>query len=72
MSSTLPVALFKTPWVAFGITAPRFIWLAAFLIFAGTLACLIRLWWLVRHEERVYDRIRAQLTTLPSTYGAPP
>ena len=71
MSSTLPVALFKTPWVAFGITAPRFIWLAAFLIFAGTLACLIRLWWLVRHEERVYDRIRAQLTTLPATYGVP-
>jgi len=71
LSSTLPVALFKTPWVAFGITAPRFIWLAAFLIFAGTLACLIRLWWLVRHEERVYDRIRAQLTTLPATYGVP-
>lgn len=55
--------------MAFGITAPRFIWLAAFLIFAGTLACLIRLWWLVRREERVYHRLRTQLTDLRSTDG---
>ena len=71
LSSSLPVALFKTPWVAFGITAPRFIWLAAFLIFASTLACLIRLWWLVRQEARVYDRIRAELTNLPAASGVP-
>jgi len=71
LSSTLAIALFKTPWVAFGITAPRFIWLAALLIFAGTLACLIRLWWLVRREEHLYHRIRTQLTNLQSTDGVP-
>jgi hypothetical protein len=71
LSSTLTLALLKTPWVAFGITAPRFIWLAALLIFAGTLACLIRLWWLVRREERLYRRIRTQLSNLQSTDGVP-
>ncbi len=71
MSSPLTLALLKTPWMAFGITAPRFIWLAALLIFAGTLACLIRLWWLVRREERLYHRIRTQLTSLQSTDGVP-
>src|SRR6266446_6781945 len=58
--------------MAFGITAPRFIWLAALLIFAGTLSCLIRLWWLVRREERLYHRIRTQLSNLQSTAGVPP
>ena len=71
MSSPLTLALLKTPWMAFGITAPRFIWLAALLIFAGTLACLIRLWWLVRQEARVYDRIRGELTNLPAASGVP-
>jgi hypothetical protein len=71
LSSPLTLALLKTPWMAFGITAPRFIWLAALLIFAGTLACLIRLWWLVRREERLYHRIRTQLTNLQSTDGVP-
>jgi hypothetical protein len=71
VSSTLTLALLKTPWMAFGITAPRFIWLAALVIFAGTLACLMRLWWLVRREERLYQRIRTQLTNLQSTPGVP-
>jgi hypothetical protein len=25
----------------------------------------------VRHEERVYDRLRAQFANLPATYGVP-
>jgi hypothetical protein len=56
----------------FGITAPRFIWLAAFLIFAGTLACLFQLWWVVRREERVYHGIQRQLAALRSADSTAP
>ena len=66
----LTTALLKAPWVIGGITAPRFIWLAAFLIFAGTMACLFRLWSVVRREERVYHDLRRQLADLQPTDGA--
>src|SRR5919201_4270676 len=72
LSSMSTVTFLKIPWVAFGITAPGFIWLAAILLCAGTLTCLHRLWWLVRREEHVYHQIRNQLTHLQSTYGASP
>jgi len=64
------VTFLKIPWTALGITAPGFIWVAAILIFAGTLMCLHRLWELVRREEQLYHRIRSQLANLRSTYGA--
>jgi len=63
------VTFLKIPWTAFGITAPGFIWMAALLIFGGTLLCLQRLAWLVRREERLYNRISGQLTNLRSTHG---
>lgn len=70
MDSISTVTFLKIPWTALGITAPGFIWVAALLIFAGTLMCLHRLWELVRHEEQLYHRIRSQLANLRSTYGA--
>src|SRR5919197_822830 len=72
LSSISTVAFLKVPWVIFGIAAPGFIWLAALLLFAGTLTCLQRLWWLVRREEHLYHHIRSQLTHLQSTYIASP
>ncbi|MGE3537577.1 MAG: hypothetical protein AB7N91_09075 [Candidatus Tectimicrobiota bacterium] len=71
MSAPLTLTLLKTPWVLFGVAAPRFIWCAALLIFVGTLACLLRLWWLVRREERTYQRLRTRLSSLQPGDGRP-
>lgn len=67
MSHTAVVLLLKVPATAFGVTAPLFIWGAAALILAGTLACLIRLWWLVRSEGGVYHSVQTHLAVLRTT-----
>ncbi|MBM3224245.1 MAG: hypothetical protein FJZ47_10630, partial [Candidatus Tectomicrobia bacterium] len=71
MSPTWTIALLKTPWTIGDITAPGFIWCAALLIVAATLACLSSLWWLVRREERIQQRLTKHLTALHNSDGVP-
>lgn len=72
MAAPLFIALLKTPGTALGITAPLFIWFAAWFILVGTLACLVRLWWLVRREASLLHNIRTQLITIRATSGNSP
>lgn len=67
MSHTAVVFFLKVPATAFGVTAPLFIWSAALFILAGTLACLMRLWWVVRSEGGVYHGVQTQLAVLHTT-----
>lgn len=48
----------------FGVAAPRFIWVAALVLFLGTLGTLLAFWWVVRREERTYRHLTTQLRAL--------
>ncbi len=53
--------LLKLDWTFLGLKAPRFAWVGGAVLLAFTLYQLGRLWYLVRRERRIHERIRKRL-----------
>ncbi len=51
------------------VQAPAFIWFVADILLVGTLALLARLWWLVRRERCLYQKLSRDLRALRSEYN---
>ena len=66
------IDLLKLKWSIYGLDVPRFAWIAAGGLLAGTLLLLVRLSWLVLRESRIHLKATKRLEVLGAEYGASP
>src|SRR3989442_11039504 len=66
------IDLLKLKWSISGLDAPRFAWIAAGGLFAGTLLFLVSLWWLVRRESRIHLKATKRLEALRAEHPTSP
>jgi ABC-type transporter Mla subunit MlaD len=62
----------KVEWMLAGINAPALIWVGALLLALFTVYMLIRLWWAVRREKRLHQRVRTGLERIRGEFPRRP
>jgi hypothetical protein len=63
---------FVQDWLILGIAAPRFVWVAAFAVLAGTAGAALRLFACVRREARIHRSTTEELDDLLRKYAMGP
>lgn len=66
------ISLLKITWTVVGLKAPWFAWVAAGVLFGGTIFLLGWLWWLVRKEVRIHLRTLERLKDLKARFHSIP
>jgi ABC-type transporter Mla subunit MlaD len=64
------IELLKAKWLFLGLDAPIFAWCAAALLVAGTIGCLVQLWWIIRKERRIHQDAMKRLDALRAKHPA--